>query len=268
LLRTSTVCIEWNSIIPKSVIALHAGEIEYYWRKWVNLSENPENLKFNINWQLFSNIRELEFDDSIQIYNDFFRLFPNLQFLSLYGPFNNISDESLIGLTNLRYLSFSSDPVTITNKSIKTLTNLESLIYPEGNDLLTDEGIRGLTKLTCLYAAHLITNSTLDSLKNLRSLYLDIGLVPTNFLRRLTNLTSLCIDDSGDMKGVRAFEINRLTNLITLKIINLNGKIKNENLSNLTNLTSLKLSDGIHNNSEFSFEGIKPLTKLNNLQCL
>jgi hypothetical protein len=193
--------------------------------------------------------------------------FLTLNFFLSGGDF---SEKGIMGLTNLRYICLrNGNGGTITDKSIKTLTNLQSLCFESrinSNDKITGEGIRGLTKLTSLSTPILITHNVLDSLKNLRSLFLNINILPANLLKYLTNLTNLSISVGIDLDSEfkLAHEISELTNLKTLELLYFDP-VNDENLRTLTNLTSLKFGDDYMGNL-ISFEGIKSLIKLRKLE--
>lgn len=155
---------------------------------------------------------------------------------------------NLANLTNLIYLN-AAFMINISH-----LTKLKTLKIHKS--VITNEDISLLTNLTCLNISsnQILTNLNLNFCYQLTSLDISYTNIASDGITALTNLISLCIYDSQNIK-----DFGTLTNLQTLEIYDVSG-VTNDGITNLTNLTSLLIS----NNTQIT--NLNIFTSLTNLQ--
>lgn len=206
-----------------------------------------------------SNIDMLYYDDLSQMTSDEIRRFTNLEYLWLCDNEINVTDETLLSLTNLTDLD---------------LTN---------NTIITDNAVSKLINLTCLniYGSN-ITNVGISSLHRLKALHIDKERTISSVdIQNLTNLQQLGrnkIEKMAVSEIIESFdekieEKTRLGNLFELKLMNndlikmkllkklklhRNANITDEALSTATTLKTLILRDNAH----ISNKGIYTLINL------
>ncbi|KAL9650848.1 hypothetical protein ABK040_001898 [Willaertia magna] len=185
-----------------------------------------------------TNLEKLKLENCNKVYGKCFLNLKQLKTLKLTNMYN-IKDESLVELKNLNKLT----------------------VYQ--CTLLTGDFLKHLQQLTELNIKNERFNiENLNSLINLKVLFLQINkkhFINYNFLHNLTNLETLSISPSKEMKDD---DLMNLKNLKTLELLN-ECNVTGSCFINLNNLESfLVCFNGLKNLNE---ENLKYLTKLTNL---
>ena len=186
----------------------------------------------------------------------------NLQYLTLYGYNNQITDAGLQKLQRVTYLDIGPpSKMRITDVGLSSLRNLVSLkIEKIDSDYskLTDHGLSGLTNLIYLNVGSGFTDEGIRHLVNLVHLQLhDNKVVTGTCFPSLTCLTTLGL---GGCSGIRDENLCQLSNLTALDLFATEG-ITDRGIMALTRLTWLNLgrTEGITD------DGLWPLTGLTDL---
>lgn len=186
----------------------------------------------------FKKISEWDLDRNIQVTNKVLGDCTHHLLSLKLGSCDNITNETLMKLTNLTFLDLDHNK-TIIGKTILTLPNLTSLKIGR-NKTITDSDIINFTKLIELDITgnEIITDESIEQLTDLKILNISENrtFVGKSF-EKLTNLQTLIMNDN---KHIKDEQLMTLTNLSELVLFRCNS-ITKESLSRLTNLETLRL---------------------------